>query len=114
MGIRKVIQKRVRRGDPAGSVFADVNTAMAATVGGNYSRTRVSSRQRIVQTKSQEAPMREPEERRAPDASSEERGEQEVETVRRAAPIDEDVAGELNAVLPDDHPGEHQEEASRD
>lgn len=49
--------------------------------------------------------MRNPEERRA---SQESHGEQVEETAQdtsgRAAPIDEDVAGELNAALPDDEP----------
>ena len=49
--------------------------------------------------------MKKPEERRA---SEESPGEQVEETAQdtsgRAAPIDEDVAGELNAALPDDEP----------
>jgi len=55
--------------------------------------------------------MTQPEERSPTDAPPEEREEEGVgESLRRAAPIDEDVAGELNAALPDDHPTEGKEE----
>jgi hypothetical protein len=54
--------------------------------------------------------MTQPEERSTTDAPPEEREEEGVdESLRRAAPIDEDVAGELNAALPDD-PTEGKEE----
>ena len=56
--------------------------------------------------------MKQPEERSATDAPPEERDEDGVvEGNRRAAPIDEDVAGELNAALPDDHPSEGKDDA---
>ena len=46
--------------------------------------------------------MKKPEERRATEAPPEERVEEAGrETSGRAAPIDEDVAGELNAALPE-------------
>ena len=55
--------------------------------------------------------MKQPEERSATDAPPEERDEDGVEGNRRAAPIDEDVAGELNAALPDDHASEGKDDA---
>jgi hypothetical protein len=55
--------------------------------------------------------MTQPEERSATDAPPEERDEDGVgDGNRRAAPIDEDVAGELNAALPDDHANEGNED----
>jgi len=52
--------------------------------------------------------MNKPEERGATDVPPEERVEERIgqDTLGRAAPIDEDVAGELNAALPDKHPDE--------
>jgi hypothetical protein len=57
--------------------------------------------------------MNKPEERSATDAPPEERVEGQIgeDTLGRAAPIDEDVAGELNAALPDRHPDERKEDA---
>jgi hypothetical protein len=51
----------------------------------------------------QEGVMTEPEERTQAEEPSEERVEEQVETekVRPAAPIDEDMAGSLNAALPE-------------
>jgi hypothetical protein len=48
--------------------------------------------------------MTQSEERRANDAPPEERVEERIgeDTTGRGAPIDEDVAGELNAALPED------------
>ena len=58
--------------------------------------------------------MKKPEERSATDAPPEERAEDGVGSrFRRAAPIDEDVVGELNAALPDAHPGEGKEDARK-
>lgn len=57
--------------------------------------------------------MKKPEERRATEAPPEERVEDAGrETFGRAAPIDEDVAGELNAALPDDHANDGKEDAN--
>jgi len=56
--------------------------------------------------------MNKPEERGETDAPPEERDEDVVvDEFRRAAPIDEDVAGELNAALPDDHANDGKEDA---
>jgi len=57
--------------------------------------------------------MSKPEERNGTEVLPRERVEDEVEgkTTRRAAPIDEDVAGELNAALPEEHPNERKEES---
>ena len=57
--------------------------------------------------------MNEPEARRT-DVPPEERVEDRVERneAHRAAPIDEDVAGELNAALPEEHPSERKEDAN--
>jgi hypothetical protein len=56
--------------------------------------------------------MKQPEERSATDAPPEEREEDGVvDGNGRAAPIDEDVAGELNAALPDDHANAGKEDA---
>jgi len=56
--------------------------------------------------------MNKSEERSATDAPPEERVEDQIgqETPGRAAPIDEDVAGELNAALPDNHSDERKED----
>jgi hypothetical protein len=56
--------------------------------------------------------MSKPEERNGTEVLRE-RVEDGVEgkTTRRAAPIDEDVAGELNAALPEEHPNERKEES---
>jgi hypothetical protein len=55
-----------------------------------------------------EGSMNKPEERNATDAPPEERVETPIgqDTQRRAAPIDQDVASELNAALPDKHSDE--------
>ena len=57
--------------------------------------------------------MKKPEERSAIDAPPEERVETLIgqNTQGRAAPIDEDVAGELNAALPDKHSDDGKEDA---
>lgn len=56
--------------------------------------------------------MKQPEERSATDAPPEERDEDGVvDETGRAAPIDEDVAGELNAALPEDHANDGMEDA---
>lgn len=57
--------------------------------------------------------MNKPEARRRSDVPPEERVEDGVERNEghRAAPIDEDVAGELNAALPEEHPSEGKEDA---
>jgi hypothetical protein len=51
------------------------------------------------------------EERTTVDGPPEERDEEEVErtNTRRGAPIDEDVAGQINAALPDEDPDEDRE-----
>jgi hypothetical protein len=57
--------------------------------------------------------MSKPEERNATDGPPEERAEKGIggETSGRAAPIDEDVVGELNAAIPDEHSDEGKEDA---
>jgi hypothetical protein len=52
--------------------------------------------------------MKKPEERSGTEASPEERVEDRVEgnDARRAAPIDQNMVGELNAALPEEHPKE--------
>jgi hypothetical protein len=59
-------------------------------------------------TMDREGSMNKPEERNATDAPPEERVETPIgqDTQRRAAPIDQDVASELNAALPDKHSDE--------
>ena len=56
--------------------------------------------------------MKEPEERSGTEASPEERVEDgERNDARRAAPIDQNMVGELNAALPEEHPKEGKEDA---
>ena len=57
--------------------------------------------------------MKKPEERSGTEASPEERVGDRVEgnDARRAAPIDQNMVGELNAALPEEHPKEGKEDA---
>jgi hypothetical protein len=57
--------------------------------------------------------MNKPEERSATDAPPEERVEEQIgqDTPGRAAPIDQNVAGELNAALPERNSDEGKEDA---
>jgi hypothetical protein len=52
---KKVIRKRIRRDEPGLQVDADVNAVVAANVNEPGSRTKVSSRQRIVQKQASRA-----------------------------------------------------------
>jgi len=58
--------------------------------------------------------MNKPEVRSGTDLPPEERVEERVEQneEHRAAPIDEDVASELNAALPEEHPSERKGDAN--
>jgi hypothetical protein len=92
--IRRVIHRRIRHESPGTSVAADVNAVVAINVGaGTHPKTN----------QDREASMKKSEERRAGGAPPEERVEEVgQDTSGRAAPIDEDVAGELNAALPEE------------
>jgi hypothetical protein len=118
--VRKVIRKRFRHENEHTSVAGDVNAVVAANVGAKSSRTTVSSRQRVsdpgrrrqsLVKLDQEELMNKPEVRSTTDVPTEERVEERVERSEghRAAPIDEDVVGELNAALPEEQPSEVKE-----
>lgn len=93
MDLRRLIHRRIRHESPNASVVADVNAPVAVNVGANRHANSNNDR---------EGSMKKPEERRATEAPPEERVEEAGrETSGRAAPIDEDVAGELNAALPE-------------
>lgn len=93
MDLRRLIHRRIRHESPNASVVADVNAPVAVNVGANGHANSNNDR---------EGSMKKPEERRATEAPPEERVEEAGrETSGRAAPIDEDVAGELNAALPE-------------
>jgi len=112
--VRKVIRKRFRHENEHASVAGDVNAGVATNVGAKSSRTTVSSRQRVSDPGrrrqslvkfDQEELMNKPEVRSTTDVPTEERVE-ERGVGHRAAPIDEDVVGELNAALPEEQPSE--------
>ncbi len=98
MEICRIIHERIRHESPNASIVADVHAHVAMTVGANGP----------PQTdKDPEGLMENAEDERASDAPPELRdGEDGQGTPGRGAPIDEDVAGELNAALPEDEPGE--------
>jgi len=92
--IRRLIHKRIRHESPNASVAADVNAVVAVNVGGNGQAKSDNDR---------EGSMEGSEHRGAGDTSPEKRIEEVGrDTSGRPAPIDEDVAGELNAALPED------------
>ena len=93
MDLRRLIHRRIRHESPNASVVADVNAPGAVNVGANRHANSDNDR---------EGSMKKPEERRTTEAPPEEQVEEAGrETSGRAAPIDEDVAGELNAALPE-------------
>ena len=91
--MRRLIHKRIRHESLNAPVVADVNAPAAVNVGANRHGNSDNDR---------EGSMKKSEGRRATEAPPEERVEEAGrETSGRAAPIDEDVAGELNAALPE-------------
>jgi hypothetical protein len=85
--IKKIIQRRIRHAQKGVNAVGDVNAVIAANVNEGGSRTHVSSRsrQRIIQRSGRIT------------YASEEADEAEPSTPA----IDEDVAGSVNAALPD-------------
>ena len=109
MEVRRVIHRRIRHESPGSSIVADVNAVIAANIGsGGKSKTTT--------TEARGGSMNNSEERGGRDAPSEERAEERVGqgTSGRGAPIDEDVAGELNAALPEDEPDDETEDGDGD
>lgn len=113
MKIKKIIQRRIRHAGKGVQVVGDVNAVIAANVNEGNSRTRVStrSRQRIVQrsgrtTYVSENTTRGGDQMRREDEKTETKSGNKAEESADAAepstpPIDEDVAGSVNAALHD-------------
>jgi hypothetical protein len=87
VNIKKVIQRRIRHAGAGVNAVGDVNAVIAANVNEGGSRTHVSSRshQRIVQRSGRTTYAREDADEAEPSTPA----------------IDEDVAGSVNAALPD-------------
>jgi hypothetical protein len=112
VNIRKIIQRRIRHAGKGVNAVGDVSAVVAANVNEGNSRTHVStrSRQRIVQRSGRTTYVREDETRGGDQMSRE---EETTETTGKTAdeeaapaepstpPIDEDVAGSVNAALHD-------------
>jgi hypothetical protein len=89
VNIKKLIHRRIRHTGEGVNAVGDVNAVIAANVDKGGSRTHVStrSRQRVVQRSGRKSTNNTSEETDAPEPST--------------PAIDDDVAGSVNAALPD-------------
>lgn len=116
MNIRRVIERLIRLQDRSLKAAGDVSGVISANVGMGSSHSRVSARgrQRVVQRSAwtRDAGNGEPRERGANTMEPEETGVQtepadedrrgrDSEPEPKTPPIDEDMAGSVNAALPE-------------